>query len=88
MKSVPMSGSVSPRQRRGDEIQKIDPNATIAGRITAATQLGSSIQITTLAAGEDERVLAALDRLEQTGDFLSPLRRLQRDLRKKIAAET
>jgi hypothetical protein len=71
-----------------DEIQRIDPNATIAGRITAATQLGSSARITTLAAGEDELVLAALDRLEQTGDFLSPLRRLQRDLRKKIAAET
>jgi hypothetical protein len=71
-----------------DELQKIDPNATIAGRITAATQLGSSARIATLAIGEDELVLAALDRLEQTGDFLSPLQRLQRDLRKKIAAET
>jgi hypothetical protein len=83
----PTTVSARDARRLIDEIQKLDPNATVAGRIAAATQLGTSARIT-LAIGDDELVLAALDRLEETGDFLNALQRLQRGLRTKIKAES
>lgn len=68
------------------EIRAADLAERAAAKIEEATQLGGSAHVD-LAIGEDEAVLAALDRLEQTGDFLSALQRLQRDLRTKIDAE-
>jgi hypothetical protein len=80
--------SVTPRDARRlvEEVRRQDADAAVAVRIEAAMQPGSSARVE-LAIGEDEAVLAALDRLEQTGDFLNALQRLQRDLRAKIDAE-
>jgi hypothetical protein len=83
----PVSINARDTRRLIDAIRELEARAPVALRIEAAMRLGGSTTIA-LSIGEDEIVLAALDRLEQTGDFLSPLRRLQRDLRAKIDAES
>jgi hypothetical protein len=40
-----------------------------------------------LAIGEDNAVLQSLEQLQQSGDFLPALRRLLRDLKKKLDEE-
>jgi hypothetical protein len=74
-------------ERLVNEIRAADQAESAATKIEQASQLGESAHVD-LAIGEDEAVLAALDRLEQTGDFLTALQRLQRDLRAKIDAES
>ena len=72
-----------------DEIQKLDPNATIAvkdhGR-NAARQLRR--RIPTLTIGDDEPRARRARSTRADRRLPLPLRRLQRDLRKKIDAET
>jgi len=57
-----------------------------ADKIEQATRLGENLTVK-LAVGEDECVLGALKQLGATGDFLNPLKRLERALQGRIEQE-
>jgi hypothetical protein len=61
--------------------------ASAAEKIERATRPGEDTTVT-LAPGEDECVLEMLKQLRATGDFLNPLKRLERALQAKIDRES
>ena len=85
MDSEPISPSTRDAERLVAALRSAS-HETTAAKIEEAMELHSSTQVE-LKIGEDEAVLRALEDLKATGDYLSPLARLERALRAKIDRE-
>jgi hypothetical protein len=78
----PISVSARDAARMVEEL-RAEGASDLAGRIERASQLNGQATIT-VGIGEDERLLAVLEKLRATGDYLSALARLERALRVRI----
>lgn len=88
IEKVPISVSARDGTRIVDalRVEGSSDATTAADKIERAMELHSDTTVL-LGIGEDERVLAILDELRASGDFLTPLGRLERALRTKIESE-